>query len=164
MTHESHLHTRAAPLPPPPRSDGDEPDSKRQRTDFVLQPEDEFLERHPGAARIRVQVELSTFRFVANAACTISLGVVSSQLLLVTLSASTCLPMSWLFCVQAPDADDSDTLNGQILEVEVASLTDSIAALKARLAEVRWSRHCARSYAVHGVRKTACGSLCLCFQ
>jgi hypothetical protein len=28
-------------------------------------------------------------------------------------------------------------LNGQILEVEVASLTDSIAALKARLAEVR---------------------------
>ena len=39
--------------------------------------------------------------------------------------------------MQAPDADDSDMLNGQILEVEVASLSDSIAALKARLAEVR---------------------------
>ena len=43
-------------MPPPPRPDGDEPDAKRQRTDFVLQPEDEFLERHPGAARVRVQV------------------------------------------------------------------------------------------------------------
>ncbi len=47
---------RAAPMPPPPRPDGDEPDAKRQRTDFVLQPEDEFLERHPGPARVRVQV------------------------------------------------------------------------------------------------------------
>ncbi len=47
---------RAASLPPPPRPSGDEPDAKRQRTDFVLQGEDEFLERHPGAARIRVQV------------------------------------------------------------------------------------------------------------
>ena len=56
-------HTRAAPMPPPPRSDGDEPDAKRQRTDFVLQPEDEFLERHPGGARVRVQVGFRVFCF-----------------------------------------------------------------------------------------------------
>ena len=39
--------------------------------------------------------------------------------------------------MQAPDVEDSDTLNGQVLEVEVAALTDSIGDLKARLAEVR---------------------------
>ncbi len=55
-----HVHDHAAPMPPPPRPDGDEPDAKRQRTDFVLQPEDEFLERHPGAARVRVQVGSGT--------------------------------------------------------------------------------------------------------
>ena len=39
--------------------------------------------------------------------------------------------------MQAPDVDDSDTLNGQVLELEVTSLTDSIGDLKTRLAEVR---------------------------
>ena len=82
-------------LPPPPRNAplplGEEPDAKRQRLDFKLQPEDEFLESHPGGSKVRVQ---------------------------------------------APDVDDSDTLNGQVLELEVTSLTDSIGDLKTRLAEV----------------------------
>jgi hypothetical protein len=35
-----------------------------------------------------------------------------------------------------PDVDGNDKLNGQVLEVEVGSLSDSISELKARLAEV----------------------------
>lgn len=70
---------------------GEEPDAKRQRLDFKLQPEDEFLEAYPGASKVRVQ---------------------------------------------APDVDDSDTLNGQVLELEVTALTDSVGDLKTRLAEV----------------------------
>lgn len=38
--------------------------------------------------------------------------------------------------VLCPEADDNDSLNGQLLEVEVATLTDTVGALKARLAEV----------------------------
>lgn len=34
---------------------GEEPDAKRQRTDFKLQAEDEFLEAHPGGSTVRVQ-------------------------------------------------------------------------------------------------------------
>lgn len=81
-------------MPPPPRSApplGEEPDAKRQRLDFKLQPEDEFLEAYPGGSKVRVQ---------------------------------------------APDVDDSDTLNGQVLELEVTALTDSVGDLKTRLAEV----------------------------
>ena len=33
----------------------EEPDAKRQRTDFKLQAEDEFLEAHPGGSTVRVQ-------------------------------------------------------------------------------------------------------------
>lgn len=35
-----------------------------------------------------------------------------------------------------PDVEDNEALNGQILEVEVSSLTDSIGDIKARLADV----------------------------
>eukprot|EP00887_Chlorella_sp_A99_P000243 scaffold13.g243.t1 len=38
--------------------------------------------------------------------------------------------------IQCPDVEGSDKLNGQLLAVEVASLGDSIGALKARLADV----------------------------
>ena len=38
--------------------------------------------------------------------------------------------------VMCPEADDNTSLNGQLLEVEVASLTDTVGALKARLADV----------------------------
>ena len=37
----------------------------------------------------------------------------------------------------APDVEANEQLNGQILEVEVAALSDNIGAFKARLAEVR---------------------------
>ena len=40
-----------AALPPPPPSGG-EPDAKRARTDFVLQPEEEFLDAHPGQSKV----------------------------------------------------------------------------------------------------------------
>ncbi|BDA49786.1 Splicing factor 3A subunit 1 [Coccomyxa sp. Obi] len=79
-----------AALPPPPPSGG-EPEAKRARTDFVLQPEEEFLDAHPGQSKVRV------------------------------------------LC---PDVEDNEALNGQILEVEVSSLTDSIGDIKARLADV----------------------------
>lgn len=38
--------------------------------------------------------------------------------------------------ISVPDVDGNDKLNGQVLEVEVGSLSDSISELKARLAEV----------------------------
>jgi splicing factor 3A subunit 1 len=38
--------------------------------------------------------------------------------------------------VLCPDLEDNDQLNGQILEVEVASLRDTVGDIKARLAEV----------------------------
>ena len=38
--------------------------------------------------------------------------------------------------ILCPNLDDSDMLNGQMLEVEVGSLTDSIGELKSRLADV----------------------------
>ncbi len=38
--------------------------------------------------------------------------------------------------VQCPEVEGSDKLVGQILEVEVASLTDSVGHFKSRLAEV----------------------------
>lgn len=45
-----------------------------------------------------------------------------------------------LTCVQVrvlcPDVEDNEALNGQILEVEVSSLTDSVGDIKARLADV----------------------------
>jgi hypothetical protein len=36
-------------FPPPPPT---EPDAKRARTDFVLQPEEEFLEAHQGPSKV----------------------------------------------------------------------------------------------------------------
>ena len=39
-------------------------------------------------------------------------------------------------CVLCPDLDDYEALSGQLLEVEVAALTDTVGELKARLAEV----------------------------
>ena len=36
-------------LPPPPPG---EPEAKRTRTDFVLQPEEEFLDAHPGQSKV----------------------------------------------------------------------------------------------------------------
>ncbi len=41
-----------------------------------------------------------------------------------------------------PQVDGSDVLQGQVLAVEVASLTDGVAAFKARLSEVRSHWHC----------------------
>jgi splicing factor 3A subunit 1 len=38
--------------------------------------------------------------------------------------------------ILCPNMDDSDMLNGQMLEVEVGSLTDSIGELKSRLSDV----------------------------
>lgn len=38
-------------LPPPPS--GPEPEAKRARVDFVLQPEEEFLEANPGPSKVR---------------------------------------------------------------------------------------------------------------
>ena len=38
--------------------------------------------------------------------------------------------------VQCPAVEDSEQLNGQILEVEVGTLSDTIGELKARLTEV----------------------------
>ena len=38
--------------------------------------------------------------------------------------------------VLCPEADDNANLNGQLLEVAVATLTDTVGALKARLADV----------------------------
>lgn len=38
--------------------------------------------------------------------------------------------------VQAPDLEGNEVMNGQLLEVEVAGLTDLVGALKSRLAEV----------------------------
>lgn len=38
--------------------------------------------------------------------------------------------------ILCPNLDDSDMVNGQMLEVEVGSLTDSIGELKSRLADV----------------------------
>ncbi len=37
---------------------------------------------------------------------------------------------------QAPDVEGNAALNGQVLEVEVAALTDTVGSLKARIAEV----------------------------
>ena len=43
-----------APMPPPPgsRQEGQAPPAQRQRTEFVLQPEDEFLEEHSGISKV----------------------------------------------------------------------------------------------------------------
>lgn len=38
--------------------------------------------------------------------------------------------------VLCPEADDNDSLNGQMMEVDVATLTDTVGSLKARLADV----------------------------
>ena len=38
--------------------------------------------------------------------------------------------------ILCPDVEDNDNLNGQLLEMEVASLLDTVSAIKARLAEV----------------------------
>ncbi|KAK9825176.1 hypothetical protein WJX81_003205 [Elliptochloris bilobata] len=89
-------------LPPPPGAppggppgapdEGDEDERRvRARTDFVLIPEGEYLDAHPGPSKVRV------------------------------------------LC---PDLPEHAELNGQLLEVEVAGLTDTIGQLKARLAGV----------------------------
>ncbi|MEW5307630.1 MAG: hypothetical protein WDW36_010009 [Sanguina aurantia] len=83
-------------LPPPPREapppmPEDEPESKRARTDLVLEAEEDFLSRFPGASSVKVVV---------------------------------------------PEVEGSDKLIGQMLEVEVASLKDSVADFKQRLAGV----------------------------
>eukprot|EP00884_Botryococcus_braunii_P002572 jgi/Botrbrau1/12315/Bobra.0205s0013.1 len=80
----------SAPPPPPPPSE-EEREAKRARTEFVLQPEDEFLAAHPGPSKV---------------------------------------------LIQCPDIDDNAELNGQLLAVEVASLSDSVGDLKARLQAV----------------------------
>jgi splicing factor 3A subunit 1 len=70
----------------------EEPAAKRQRvSDFVLQPEDEFMAAHSGTSKIMVQV---------------------------------------------PEVEGNEVLQGQVLAVEVAGLTDSLGTFKARLAEV----------------------------
>lgn len=38
--------------------------------------------------------------------------------------------------ILCPDVEDNEHLKGQLLEMEVASLLDTVAAIKARLAEV----------------------------
>ncbi len=38
--------------------------------------------------------------------------------------------------ILCPDVEDNENLNGQLLEMEVASLLDTVSAIKARLAEV----------------------------
>ena len=38
--------------------------------------------------------------------------------------------------ILCPDVEDNESLNGQLLEMEVASLLDSVSAIKARLADV----------------------------
>ncbi|KAK9868629.1 hypothetical protein WJX84_000926 [Apatococcus fuscideae] len=80
------------PLPPsapPPMPD--EPEAKRQRTEFVLQAEDLFLQQHPGLSKVRV------------------------------------------LC---PELEGYEQLKGQLLEVDVGSLTDTVGKLKTRLAGV----------------------------
>lgn len=83
------------PGPPrdaPPPVPSDEPDAKRARTDFVLEPEEEFLSRLGGGpSKVRVQ---------------------------------------------CPEVEGNDKLIGQILEVEVATLMDTVGHFKARLADV----------------------------
>ncbi|KAF5843032.1 Pre-mRNA splicing factor PRP21 like protein-domain-containing protein [Dunaliella salina] len=88
-----------APMLPreaPPPMPGDQPDAKRARTggladEFVLQPEDEFLQAHSGPSKVRVQ---------------------------------------------CPELEGNEKLIGQLLEVEVASLQDTVGELKERLAGV----------------------------
>ncbi|KAK9807061.1 hypothetical protein WJX72_012308 [[Myrmecia] bisecta] len=81
----------APPMAPPPPVPSSEPEPKRQRTEFVLQPEEEFLDQHPGPSKVRV------------------------------------------LC---PEVEGYESLQGQLLEVEVASLTNSVGDLKNRLADV----------------------------
>lgn len=48
---------------------------------------------------------------------------------------------------QAPTVEGNATLQGQVLEVEVAALTDTVGSLKARIAQVGstlWSPSCHR--------------------
>lgn len=82
------------PAPPreaPPPIPDDEPDSKRARTDFILEAEEEFLAKFSGASKVRVQ---------------------------------------------CPEVEGNEKLFGQILEVEVASLEDTVGQFKSRLADV----------------------------
>lgn len=82
----------ASSAPPPlPREvpPAEAPDAKRQRLEFVLQPEEEFLEQYPGPSKVQVQ---------------------------------------------CPEVEGNEKLIGQLLQVEVASLKDSVGHLKSRLA------------------------------
>ena len=47
--------------------------------------------------------------------------------------------------ILCPDSDDSETLKGQLLEVEVASLRDTISSLKVRLADCNAVQVCVTS-------------------
>ena len=50
-------------LPPPPPGGGEEPEAKRARLEnFVLEPEDEFLERFPAASKVLAPPERCTHR------------------------------------------------------------------------------------------------------
>lgn len=113
-------------LPPrgPPQPPDGEPDSKRLRTDtFVLQDEEEFLDAHPGQAKVSV-------RYWAGAR---HLQYYCPQHLISPLLPPN-LPLQ--VYIQCPAVEGSESMTGQLLAVEVASLGDSVGALKQRLAEV----------------------------
>lgn len=86
----SHVAHPMTPSLQPPMPE--EPEPKRQRLEFVLQPEEEFMARMGGGpSKVRVQ---------------------------------------------CPQIEGNEKLIGQLLEVEVASLMDSIGRVKSRVADV----------------------------
>ena len=49
-----------APAPPPMPADGNAPGAKRQRVEFVLQPEQDFLQANTGSSKVRPCFHLAT--------------------------------------------------------------------------------------------------------
>lgn len=56
-------------------------------------------------------------------------------------SYQCCNALDMVIVLQVPEVEGSEVLQGQVLAVEVAGLTDGVGAFKARLAEVRSRQH-----------------------
>lgn len=101
------------------------PDAKRQRVEFVLQDETEFLQQHSGASKVTFAVRRDT-RVP---------GKQRSEIWGVGLCGGDGGGVSQVR-ILCPEEADFSNLNGQVMEVEVASLSTTIGDLKGRLADV----------------------------
>ena len=150
----------APPMGPPP---GGPPDAKRQRTGgLVLEPEEEFLAKYPGPSKVLCHTchVITACSVLAVCMCTSTTLFqpvfvhVSGNFVICIIGPSILSSMitdslhnwdMWFICssylivqvlLLCPSSDESEMLNGQLLEVEVASLQDTVGELKSRLADV----------------------------